>query len=59
MKRMSTRKEKKEETIMISLHKTQSLSIMIIYLALPLTLPYPLAKLLTLMELVITNEIIA
>jgi hypothetical protein len=58
MKRMYTRKGRKEETIAISLHKTQSLLIMIICLALPLTLPYPLAKLLTLMELVITNGII-
>jgi hypothetical protein len=32
---------------------------MIIYLALPLTLPYPLAKLPNLMELVINNGSIA
>jgi hypothetical protein len=50
-----SKKEKKEETIVISLHITQCLSIMIIYLALPLTLPYPLEKLHTLMKLVIIN----
>jgi hypothetical protein len=56
MKRMSLRKE---ETIAIRLPITQYLSIMIICLALPLTPPYPLAKLPTLMELVITNGSIA
>jgi hypothetical protein len=55
MKRMSSRKGRNEETIAISIHITQCLSIMIICLALLLTLPYPLAKLPTLMELVITN----
>jgi hypothetical protein len=59
LKRMSPRTGRKEETIAISLPITQCLSIMIICLALPLTLPYPLAKLPTLMELVIINGIIA
>jgi hypothetical protein len=54
MKRMSLRKGRKEETITISLPITQCLLIMIICLALPFTPPYPLAKLHTLMELVIT-----
>jgi hypothetical protein len=52
---MSPRKGRNEETMAISLPITQCLSIMIICLAIPLTLPYPLAKLPTLMELVITN----
>jgi hypothetical protein len=56
---MSPRNGRKEETITISLLITQYLSIMIICLALPLTLSYPLAKLPTLMELVITNKSIA
>jgi hypothetical protein len=51
--------KRKVEKIAISLPITQCLSIMIIYLALPLTLPYPLAMLPTLMELVITNGSIA
>jgi hypothetical protein len=55
LKRMSPRKGRKEETIAISLPITQCLSIMIIYLPLPLTLPYPLANLSTFMELVIIN----
>jgi hypothetical protein len=59
MKRMSPRKGRKEETIAISLPITQCLSIMIICLSLPLTPPYPLAKLPTLMKLVITNGSIA
>jgi hypothetical protein len=59
LKRMSPRKGRKEETITISLPITQCLSIMIICLALPLTLLYPLAKLPTLMELVIINGSIA
>jgi hypothetical protein len=59
MKRMSPRKGRKEETITISLPITQCLSIMIICLALLLTLPYTLAKLPTLMELIITNGNIA
>jgi hypothetical protein len=54
-----SKKGKKEETIAISLPITQYLSIMIICLVLPLTLPYPLVKLPTLMELVIINESIA
>jgi hypothetical protein len=60
MKRMTPRKGRKEETIAISLPITQCLSIMmIICLPLPLTLPYSLAKLPTLTELVITNGSIA
>jgi hypothetical protein len=59
LKRMSPRKGRNEETIMISPHITQCLSIMIICLALPLTLPYPLAKLPTLMEFIIINGSIA
>jgi hypothetical protein len=59
MKRMSPRKGRKEETIVISLPITQCLSIMIICLSLPPTSPYPLAKLPTLMELIITNGSIA
>jgi hypothetical protein len=59
MKRMSPRKVRKEETIAISLPITQCLSIMIICLVLPLTLPYPLANLPTLMQLVIANGSIA
>jgi predicted aconitase len=55
MKRMSPRKGRKEEIIAISPPITQYLSIMVICLALPLTLPYPLAKLPILMELVIIN----
>jgi hypothetical protein len=49
----------KEEKIMISLPTSQYLLITIICLALPLILPYPLAKLPILMELVITNGSIA
>jgi hypothetical protein len=56
LNRMSPRKGRKEETIAISLPITQCLSIMIICLALSLILPYSLAKLPTLMELVIINE---
>jgi hypothetical protein len=59
MKRKTPRKERKEETIMISLPITQYPSIIIICLALPSTPPYPLAELPTLKELVITNESIA
>jgi hypothetical protein len=59
MKRMSPRNGGKEETIAISLPITQCPSIMIIYLALPLTLPYLLVKLPSLMEHVITNGSIA
>jgi hypothetical protein len=59
MKRKTPKKKRKEETIMISLPITQCPSIMIICLALLLTPPYPLAKLATLMELVITNRSIA
>jgi hypothetical protein len=59
MKRMSLRKGRNEETITISLPITQCLSIMIICLALPLTLPYSLSELPTLMELVMTNGNIA
>jgi hypothetical protein len=55
MKRMPPRKGRKEETIVISLPITQCISIMIICLELPLTSPYPLAKLPILMELVIIN----
>jgi hypothetical protein len=58
-KRMSPRKRRKEETITISLFITQCLSIMIICLALSPTAPCTLAKLPTLMELVITNGSIA
>jgi hypothetical protein len=50
-----SKKGKKKEMIMISLPITQCLFIMIICLALPLTLPYSLAKLPTLMKLVIIN----
>jgi hypothetical protein len=59
MKRNTPRKRRKKETIAISLPITQCPSIMIICLALPLTHLYPLAKLPTLIELVITNESIA
>jgi hypothetical protein len=59
LKRMSPKKGRKKETIMISLPITQCLLIMIICLALPLILPYPLAKLTTLLELIIINESIA
>jgi hypothetical protein len=59
MKRKTLRKGREKETIMISFHITQCPSIMIICLALPPTPPYPLAKLPTLMELVITNGSIA
>jgi hypothetical protein len=55
LKRTYPRKGKKKETIMISLPITQCLSVMIICLALPLTLPHPLAKLHILMEFVIIN----
>jgi hypothetical protein len=50
-----SKKGKKGKTITISLYITQCLSIMIICLALSFTLPYSLAKLPTLMELVIIN----
>jgi hypothetical protein len=56
---MSPKKGRKEKTITISVPITQCLSIMIICLALPLTVPYPLAKLPTLMELIIINGSIA
>jgi hypothetical protein len=59
LKRMSPRKERNEEIIVISLLSTQCLSIMIMCLALLLTLSYPLVKLHTLMELVIINGSIA
>jgi hypothetical protein len=52
-------KKRKEEEIAISLPTTQCLLITIICLALPLILPYPLANLPILMELVITNGSIA
>jgi hypothetical protein len=57
MKRISPEKGRKEETIAINLPITQCLSIMIICLALPLTLSYSLAKLHTLIELVINGSI--
>jgi hypothetical protein len=50
-----SKKGRKEETIAISLPRTQYPSIMIICLALPSIPPYSLAKLPTLMQLVITN----
>jgi hypothetical protein len=59
LKRLSPRKGRKEETIVISLPITQCLSIMIICLALPLTFPYPLAKLPILMEFIIISGSIA
>jgi predicted Zn-dependent peptidase len=59
IKRKTPKKERKEETITISLPITQCPSIMIIWLALPPTPPYLLAKLHILMELVITNGSIA
>jgi hypothetical protein len=59
MKRKTPRKGRNEETITISLPTTQCPSIMIICLTLLPTPPYPLAKLSTLMELVITNGSIA
>jgi hypothetical protein len=59
LKKMSPRMGRKEETITTSLPITQCLSIMIMCLALPFTLPYLLAKLHTLMELVIINGSIA
>jgi hypothetical protein len=59
MKRKTPIKGRKEETIVISLHITQCPSIMIICLALAPTPPYPLVKLPTLIELVITNGSIA
>jgi hypothetical protein len=55
MKRKTPRKGRKEETITINLPIIQCPSIMIMCIALPPTPPYPLAKLPTLMELVITN----
>jgi hypothetical protein len=55
MKRKTPRKGRKEETIMINLSIIQCPLIMIMCIALPPTPPYPLAKLPTLMELVITN----
>jgi uncharacterized protein YqhQ len=54
-----SKKGKKERKITISLRATQCLLITIICLALPLILPYLLAKLPILMEVVITNESIA
>jgi hypothetical protein len=54
-KRKTLRKVRKEETIVISHLITQCPSIMIICLELLPTPPYPLAKLHTLMGLVITN----
>jgi hypothetical protein len=54
-----SKKWKKGRNNHVSLPITQCLSIMIICLALPLTLPYSLAKLFTLMKLVITNGSIA
>jgi hypothetical protein len=54
-----SKKVRKEEIIAISLLVTQCLSIMIICLVLLLTLPYPLVKLPTLMELIIINGSIA
>jgi hypothetical protein len=59
MKRKNIRKGRKQETIMITLPITQCPLIMIICLTLLHTPPYPLAKLTTLMELVITNGSIA
>jgi hypothetical protein len=59
MKRKTPRKERKEETIAISLPINQCPSIMIICLAVPPTPPYPLSKLPTSMKLVITNRSIA
>jgi hypothetical protein len=59
MNRISPRKGRKEETIVINPSITQCLSIMIICLVLPLTLSYPLAKPPILMELVIINGSIA
>jgi hypothetical protein len=59
MKRKTPRKGRNEETTAISLPVTQCPSIMIICLALSATPPYPLVKLSTLMELVITNGSIA
>jgi hypothetical protein len=51
-----SKKGKKKKTIAINLRITQCPSIMIICLALPPTPLYPLTKLPTLMELVITNR---
>jgi hypothetical protein len=59
MKRKTPRKGRKEETIAMGLSITQCSSIMIICLSLPPTPPYSLAKLPTLMKLVITNGSIA
>jgi hypothetical protein len=50
---------RKQEKISISLPITQCLLITILSLALPLILPYPLAKLPVLMELIIINGSIA
>jgi hypothetical protein len=58
-KRKSPNRGRKEEEITISLPTTQYLLITIICLALPLILPYMLAKLPILMELIIINESIA
>jgi hypothetical protein len=58
-KRKSPKRGRKEEEITISLPTTQYLLITIICLALPLILPYMLAKLPILMELIIINESIA
>jgi hypothetical protein len=54
-----SKKGRKEEEIMISLPITQCLLITIICLALPLILPYSLAKPHILMELIIINGSIA
>jgi hypothetical protein len=59
LKRKSPKSERNEEEITISLPTTQCLLITIICLALPLILPYPLAKLPILMELVIIDGSIA
>jgi hypothetical protein len=59
VKRKSLKKGRKEEEIMISLPITQCLLITIICLALPLILPYSLAKPHILMELIIINGSIA
>jgi hypothetical protein len=55
LRRKSPKRERKEEEIMISLPTAQCLLITIICLALLLILPYPLAKLPILIELVIIN----
>jgi hypothetical protein len=55
----SPKRGTKEEEVTISLRITQCLLITIICLALPLILPYPMAKLHVLMELIIINGSIA